>query len=153
MGEDDNLKKLMKMIEGMNVNEGAQGTEQGGEANDEQMYSILEKIMQTLMSPDVLQAPMKQLKEKYPAWLKANEGKIGKEELERIQKQYAFTCKIVEVYDTQPFPQSLPVLIDLMKEMQSLGQPPEEIVNSLNIEGAQLPNLPDFSNDKNCSIM
>ena len=35
-----------------------------GEQNDEQMYGVLEKIMETLLSPEVLKEPMSQLKEK-----------------------------------------------------------------------------------------
>jgi hypothetical protein len=50
---DETYKKIMGMFSGG-----------GGEQSEEQMYGVLEKIMETLLSPEVLKEPMLQLKQK-----------------------------------------------------------------------------------------
>jgi hypothetical protein len=37
---------------------------QGKEDEEEKLYGVLEKLMQTLMSPEVLKTPMNELKQK-----------------------------------------------------------------------------------------
>jgi hypothetical protein len=50
---DETYKKIMGMFQGGD-----------GEQSEEQMYGVLEKIMETLLSPEVLKEPMSQLKQK-----------------------------------------------------------------------------------------
>jgi len=118
-----------------------EGNEEGGE---ERMHGILENIMQTLMSPDILKQPMEDLRREYPLWLQENEGKADPAEVERIKKQYEYADKICKVYETSQFPECLPVLIDLMKDMQTYGSPPDEIVKKMS--GGKGPSgLPDLN--------
>ncbi|KAL0478898.1 peroxisome biogenesis protein [Acrasis kona] len=120
-----------------------------GEANEEggedRMHGILENIMQTLMSPDILKQPMEELRREYPLWLKENEGKADPAEIERIKKQYEYADKICKVYETSTFPECLPVLIDLMKDMQTYGSPPDEIVKKMSDGKGGAGILPDMN--------
>lgn len=85
----------------------------------------------------------------YPIWLEKNKDKLQKEEYDRIYKQYQYSCDIVKVYETEP--DNIQKLIELMKGMQALGQPPQEIVDQLSVENTgKMPNLPD--NLENCNL-
>lgn len=113
-----------------------------GEQSEEKLGETLEKIMETLLSPKVLKDPMVQLKNKYPEWLQANKGKISEQEYNKIYQQYQYACKIVEVYENDP--NNTMKLVDLMKEMQELGSPPQEILDQLSVDSGSMPNLPDM---------
>jgi peroxin-19 len=140
-----------------NLMAGVFNNEEGGD-DEEKMVGVLEKIMEALMAPDILQKPMEELREKYPIWLANNEGKVSQEEYDRVMTQYQYTQKICKLYEQQKFPDSLGELIELMKGMQAYGQPPEEIVQSLSQDGSQgLPNIPglglgDGLDPKNCPV-
>lgn len=113
-----------------------------GEQNEEKLGQTLEKIMETLLSPKVLKEPMIQLKSKYPEWLKANKTKISEQEYNKVYQQYEYACKIVQVYESDP--NNVMKLVDLMKEMQELGSPPQEILDQLSVDGSNVPQLPDM---------
>jgi peroxin-19 len=152
----ETFEKLMDKIFKKSAGEMGENEEED-EESEEKMVGFLEKIMETLMSPDILQKPMQELREKYPEWLAKNKDKISAEEYQRIQSQYEYSRKICAVYENSKFPDCLPQLIELMKEMQAYGQPPDEIVSSLSSDaGGQgpLPNLPGLENldPKNCHV-
>ncbi|KAF0975496.1 hypothetical protein FDP41_005490 [Naegleria fowleri] len=108
------------------------GGEDQDESVDEGAFSgLLQKMMEVLMSPDILRQPMEELREKYPIWLKEKKGQVPEEEYQRVKRQYDLCCKICRVYETQQYPDAIDELIELMKAMQEQGQPPEEIVSQL----------------------
>jgi len=160
MFNDESFEELMQNLFQKGGNDGQ--SENNEEQDEEKMVGFLEKIMETLMSPDILQKPMEELRQKYPEWLEANRDKIEQSEYERIQNQYEYSKKICALYEHKKFPECLSELIDLMKGMQSYGQPPEEIVSSLsnadpNGVGGGLPNIPgmpDLGNmdPSNCPV-
>ncbi|KAL9647665.1 hypothetical protein ABK040_015154 [Willaertia magna] len=110
--------------------------EDDDEEVDEGSFSnLLQSMMEVLLSPDILKGPMLELREKYPLWLKEKKGQVETEEYERVLKQYDVCCKICKVYESKVFPDAMDELIELMKVMQELGQPPEEIISTLSKEG------------------
>jgi peroxin-19 len=129
----DGLKDVGNSNDNINFSDFAKMFSEGGpnESDEEGMYGILEKIMETLMSPEILRQPMEELRREYPTWLEENKGKVDADEYERIQKQYEYAEKICKVYESSSFPDCLPQLIDLMKDMQTYGSPPEEIVKKM----------------------
>lgn len=120
---EDAVKNLLKMFGDMSGGSGSGSSSSGDAASDEQseeqVYGFLENIMKALMSPEVLEEPMKHLKEKYPVWLEKNKGRVPDDEYERVQRQFEYSKRIVSVYESQRFPDSLPTLIDLMKDVSS----------------------------------
>jgi peroxin-19 len=71
----------------------------GGEAGEEDFSNMLVNMMEQLTSKEILYEPMKELNEKYPAWMTENEGKTKKEDLERYRMQMGIVSEIVERFD------------------------------------------------------
>jgi peroxin-19 len=72
---------MKKMIEAMS---GAGGTDGG-------MQSVMDTMLQHLLSKDVLYEPMKEIAQKYPPWLKKHGKKIPDDELARYESQLVKT--------------------------------------------------------------
>jgi peroxin-19 len=123
------MNDLTKLLGGMG------GDSDAAEDDEEGMYNMLEKIMESLMSPEILKQPMEELRREYPIWLAENRGKVDPNEYERVEKQYEYAEKICKVYETSTFPACLPQLIDLMKDMQTYGSPPDDIVKRMTKDG------------------
>lgn len=66
-----------------------------------QMNSLVDSIMQHLLSKEVLYEPMKEIGAKYPAWLEANRGKIPDADFDRFSTQHRRARET-------PRPQALP---------------------------------------------
>ncbi|GAB4813856.1 hypothetical protein N2152v2_000902 [Parachlorella kessleri] len=94
-----------------------------------EMASLVDSIMQQLLSKDVLYQPMKDIGERYPAWLDANRTVLPEEELHRYSRQYEFIQQICALYESDP--SDYTQLVNLLQQMQQCGQPPQEIVDEL----------------------
>ena len=114
MGEEM-MKKMMADFEQM--------------GDKEDFQTMIEGMMQQLLSKEIMQEPISAICEKFPEWLAENEAKLPAEEYERFGKQYQYFQKILAVYDTEP--DNMERLRELMTDMQELGQPPAEIVKEL----------------------
>jgi peroxin-19 len=127
---DEMFKKILGMFQ--------------SDGGDEKLGGALEKIMETLLSPEVLKEPMAQLKAKYPEWLKAKKGQIPEKEWGNVHAQYEYACRICDCYEKDP--KNIMKLVELMKEMQELGSPPQEILDQLSTEnGSPMPKMPDMN--------
>lgn len=125
--------------------------EQSGGAG---MDSMMETMMMQLMSKDVLYEPMKDLNEKYPAWLRSNEGKHSQADLARYKEQYRITSEIVAIYEGNGDSKRV---LELMQQMQETGQPPAEILQQM-APGMDLgqdgfPKIPGMDDPEKCTIM
>ncbi|RHY29060.1 hypothetical protein DYB32_005485 [Aphanomyces invadans] len=100
MGEEM-MQEMMKQFEQM------------GEKNDFQ--GLVDGMMQQLLSRDVMYDPMKQICEKYPAWLAEKEPHLSKEDYERYGKQYQYFQQILAVYENEP--DNYARLSELMQEV------------------------------------
>ncbi|KZV62246.1 Pex19 protein [Peniophora sp. CONT] len=123
----------------------------GGDSTDEDLHGILEGMMGQLMSKDVLYDPLKELHEKFPAYMKENDSKLSKTDKERYQAQIASITKIMTVFDDPTYkdedPEKSAEIVSLMSEMQTHGSPPEELMGplppGLNLGGDGIPKLPE----------
>ncbi|CAN8255328.1 unnamed protein product [Cochlearia groenlandica] len=57
-------------------------------AGSQDLESIVDTMMQQLLSKDILHEPMKEIGARYPEWLEEHETSIEKEEFERYSRQY-----------------------------------------------------------------
>ena len=64
--------------------------------------SLVDSIMQQLLSKEVLYQPMKDIGERYPSWLEENKDKVSSQELHMYQKQYEYIQKICSLYESDP---------------------------------------------------
>lgn len=89
----------------------------------------MDSMMKQLLSKDVLEEPMREIGERYPAWLEANRSTLNPEDLARYTKQLKYIRQLCAVYDSDP--DNFEAIVGLMQHMQECGQPPAEIVNEL----------------------
>lgn len=124
---------------------GLEGGDGGAGGDGAEMAGLMESMMHALLSKDVLQQPMSEIADKYPRWIDANRATLSASEVEMYEKQLALVRELLVVYDEAP--EDMPRIARLMEEMQSLGQPPEEIVSDL-VPGVEFqdgaPVLPDL---------
>ncbi|KAL3829888.1 hypothetical protein ACJIZ3_018690 [Penstemon smallii] len=124
-------------------------------AGSQDMESIVETMMQQLLSKDILYEPMKEIGERYPKWLEENKSKLSDEEYARYSKQYDSIKDLNQVYETEP--DNFNKIVELMQKMQECGQPPNDIVQELGPDfdlsnlGQLSPEM--FESQQNCCIM
>ena len=99
---------------------------------------FMEQMFQMLMSKEVLYPSLLSVREKYPSWLNENKGKIGNDELNRYTQQYDIIKRICVIFesecgsDSEELKQKRFVeLVALLQEMTDLGQPPQDLAQSL----------------------
>lgn len=128
------------------------------------MQSIMDTMMQQLLSKEVLQEPMKEFCAKYPKWLEANKSTLSDDDFNRYSRQYQYIKELCGVYDTTP--DDFRKIVDIMQNMQACGQPPNDLVQELapgmDLGGGDgLPFLSDLLREgdqeaglnQNCSMM
>ncbi|CAN1749047.1 Peroxisome biogenesis protein 19-1 [Linum perenne] len=124
-------------------------------ASTQDMGSLVESMMQQLLSKEILHEPMKEIEGRYPTWLKDHESSLSKEEHERYSKQFELIKVLNDVYENDP--NNYTRITDLMQKMQECGQPPDEIVRELapDLDLATLGQItPEMlDSQQNCTIM
>ncbi|KAE9607446.1 hypothetical protein Lal_00026531 [Lupinus albus] len=124
-------------------------------AGSQDMESIVENMMQQLLSKEILHEPMKEIGERYPKWLEEHKITLSKEEYERYSHQYELIRNLNEVYEKDPG--NFNKIVELMHKMQECGQPPNDIVKELapDFDLASLAQLsPEMlESQANCCIM
>ncbi|KAL8114430.1 peroxisome biogenesis protein 19-2-like [Apium graveolens] len=124
-------------------------------AGSQDMDSIMETMMQQLLSKDVLQDPMREIGERYPKWLEDHKAMLSKEDYDRYFHQHELIKELNGVYETEPG--NFNKIVELMQKMQECGQPPNDIVQELAPDfdistlGQLSPEMLD--SQQNCCIM
>ncbi|ORZ39751.1 Pex19 protein family-domain-containing protein [Catenaria anguillulae PL171] len=103
--------------------------------------SVLEGMMESLMAKDILHEPLRDLTDRYPAYLAENKDKLPADEYDRYTKQLTLMKQVITIYEEnegsgEDADQSKKV-IQLMTEIQELGQPPAELMRELVPEGEE----------------
>ncbi|KAK8603599.1 hypothetical protein V6N13_096073 [Hibiscus sabdariffa] len=98
-------------------------------SGSQDMESIVETMMQQLLSKEILHEPMKEIGERYPQWLEEHKTSLSKEDYERYSNQYELIKELNGVYESDP--SNFTRIFDLMQNMQECGQPPNDILQQL----------------------
>ncbi|XP_064257718.1 LOW QUALITY PROTEIN: peroxisomal biogenesis factor 19 [Passer domesticus] len=117
-------EELAKALEGLGLDEG------GGDG----VLPVMRSIMESLLSKDVLYPSLKEITEKYPEWLRQQEGSLSPEQRARFGAQQALMLRIcAELERERPEEpegqrrERFETLLDLMQQLQDLGHPPKEL--------------------------
>lgn len=94
--ENDVLAQMMKEMENGNF----PGL---GGAGEEDFNTMLMGMMEQLTNKDILYEPMKELHDKYPAWLETHKAKVKGDDLQRYKEQQALVADIVGRFETQGY--------------------------------------------------
>jgi len=89
--EEDMMAQLMKELQA------------GGGGGEEDFNKMLMGMMSQLTNKEILYEPMKELYDKFPAWLEENKAKTGKEDLARYEEQHAMVKQIVERFEKKGY--------------------------------------------------
>ena len=89
--EEDMMAQLMKELQA------------GGGGGEEDFNKMLMGMMSQLTNKEILYEPMKELYDKFPAWLEENRSKTGKEDLARYEEQHAMVKQIVERFERKGY--------------------------------------------------
>jgi len=127
-----------------------------GAEGEEGAQAFLDSVMQQLLSKEVLYEPMRDIGEKYPEWLAANEGRLPAEEVRRYREQHRHLQRLLKQYEEAP--DDFDAVVGMLQEMQACGQPPQEILKDLapdlQLGPGGLPlGLPGGDPEKPCPIM
>lgn len=120
------FEQLSGLFQGMDVN-GAEGSES--------FMPIMQNMMQSLLSAEVLLPSLKELVEKYPGWLSENSAKLSAEDNEKYNKQLVLMKEVVAELELEKKTDSTDTknarftkVLEKLQKMQDLGQPPAELV-------------------------
>ncbi|CAA0842317.1 Peroxisome biogenesis protein 19-1 [Striga hermonthica] len=124
-------------------------------AGTQDMESIVETMMQQLLSKEILHEPMKEIGERYPIWLQENKAKLTDAEYAQYSHQYELIKDLNQVYENEP--DNFNKIVELMQKMQECGQPPNDIMQEL-APGLDLSTFGQLSpemleSQQNCCIM
>ncbi|GIL62882.1 hypothetical protein Vafri_17092 [Volvox africanus] len=121
------LASILRELGGMGLpgvgGEGGEGAAPAG------VNMMVDYIMQHLLSKDVLYGPLKEIRDRYPPWLDANQGTLPAEEFRRYVAQYESVQRVCAHYETSP--SDFAKLMTLIQEMQTYGDPPGDIVEEM----------------------
>lgn len=92
--EDDLLAQMLKEMESGNF---------GGEGNDEDFSKILMGMMEQLTNKEILYEPMKELHDKFPPWMKENQGKVDAADWKRYEEQQVLVKEIVDRFERKGY--------------------------------------------------
>ncbi|KAF8448285.1 Pex19 protein family-domain-containing protein [Terfezia claveryi] len=132
--EDDFLSDMLKQM----------GSMSGLGDSEEDFSKMLLNMMEQLTSKDILYEPMRELAEKYPAWLEKNEReeKYSLEEMRRYREQFGYVRNIVARFENEGYRDSSTsdreYIVENMQKMQAAGSPPAELMGGMS-EGLEIP--------------
>lgn len=126
--EEDMLAQMLKEMENGNF----PGLGEGGE---EDFNKMLLGMMEQLTNRDILYEPMKELHDKFPAWMQENRDKVKKEDLTRYEEQKTLVGEIVGRFDRNGYSdenqEDRDYIIERMQKMQAAGAPPPDLVGDM----------------------
>lgn len=139
-------------------------TSMGLEENDPDaaFMPMMQGMMKTLLSKEVLYPSLKEIGDKYPDWLRDNQTKVKDDDYNKYSKQYDIIKDILVEFEEEKESDSEDVkktrfdkVMDLMQKMQDLGQPPSEIVGDmapgLEFDANGVPKFP--GSPEACAVM
>jgi peroxin-19 len=90
--EDDMMAQLMRELQAG-----------GGGGGEEDFNKMLMGMMAQLTNKDILYEPMKELHDKFPAWMEKNRASTGKEDLARFEEQHSLVKDIVGRFERKGY--------------------------------------------------
>ncbi|KAI3482111.1 hypothetical protein L1887_55242 [Cichorium endivia] len=151
--EGEEMAKLLAALGGSGDLSGLEGA-----MDNPELTKMLEGMMDELMSREILYEPLKELRDKYPAYLAGADSRdISADDRKRYEQQLAYITQIVAVFDDPQYDakdaQMAGRVQELMNQMQDCGSPPKEIVGDMPAELESLPGFGGAGGNEECTIM
>jgi len=117
---------------------GGEGAAEDGDDNDEdddELRGMLELMMDSLMSKEVLYEPLKELGEKYPPYLHENATALSQADKTRYETQLGYVTRILRIFEDPAYNEEDrekgAEVVELMGLMQTCGSPPAQLMGDL----------------------
>ncbi|TKA81554.1 hypothetical protein B0A55_02999 [Friedmanniomyces simplex] len=136
--EEDMLAQMLRELQASG------GGEAGGEAGEGDFNSMLMNMMTQLTNKEILYEPMKELHDKFPAWMaKQDKGegkeKVSKEDMARYVEQQRLVGEIVARFEGKGYKDEnegdREYIVERMQKvelpMQAAGSPPPDLVGDM----------------------
>merc|ERR1712141_161193 len=113
------------------IDEEAGSIQDGAGSNN--FMPIMESMMKSILSKDLLYPPLKELCSKYPDWLADNRTVLSEKDFDQYNQQYLVAKEIVQIFECQDESQNsgsnqFDRVFELMQKMQTFGHPPKELI-------------------------
>ncbi|XP_053331188.1 peroxisomal biogenesis factor 19 [Spea bombifrons] len=145
-------EELAKAIEGLGIESDSEGS----------ILPLMQNLMQSLLSKEMLYPSLKEITEKYPEWLRAHRESLPPDELHRYQEQHNLMGRICQHFETEEPGEGeaarFEAVMDLMQQLQELGHPPKELAGdsptglNFDLDGMNLANAGNASGEQ-CLVM
>jgi len=123
---DDLLAEMMKAMQASGLD---------GEGGEEDFSKMLLGMMEQLTNKEILYEPMKELDDKFPAWMEKNASTEKEEDLKRYKEQQTYVREIVERFEAKGYSddnaKDREYIVDRMQKMQGAGSPPADLVGDM----------------------
>ncbi|KAL8907886.1 MAG: hypothetical protein Q9207_001123 [Kuettlingeria erythrocarpa] len=122
-----------------------QGDVTSGAAGEEEFSTMLMTMMEQLTNKEILYDPMKELNDKFPAWMSKNRDIVQAHDLRRYEKQQRLIAEIVEKFEKNTYSdvnaRDRAYIVERMQEIQAAGSPPADLVGDMSGAQDALQNL------------
>ncbi|XP_069797471.1 peroxisomal biogenesis factor 19 [Narcine bancroftii] len=158
-GAEVSEEELSHAMDGL----GLGGLPEEGET-EASLTPIMQGIVQSLLSKEVLYPSVKEIVDKYPDWLESHRHSLPAEEVQRFEQQHRLMGRICTEFeaDGEGEPEGglsarFETILDLMQQLQDLGVPPKELADmppglNLDLDGANLSENAALGNEQ-CLVM
>ncbi|RFU25328.1 hypothetical protein B7463_g11022, partial [Scytalidium lignicola] len=124
--EDDILAEMMKAMQASGLD---------GEGGEEDFSKMLLGMMEQLTNKEILYEPMKELHDKFPAWMEKNIDNTPKDDMKRYKEQQTLVAEIVGRFEEKTYNDSNAAdreyIVERMQKMQEAGSPPADLVGDM----------------------
>jgi len=114
------------------------------------LMPMMEGMMQSLLSKDLLYPAIKDMNQKFPDWLADNRKSLSEADYQKYNRQFQLTSNICQEFEAETAEsgeaekkERFERVMASMQEMQELGQPPQEVAGN---------QPPGFNQPDQCSI-
>jgi len=125
-GTDDILAEMMKAMSAGGLN---------GEGSEEDFSKMLLGMMEQLTNKEILYEPMKELDDKFPAWMENHAARTAAEDLKRYKEQQIYVREIVGRFEKKGYSddnaKDREYIVERMQKMQAAGSPPADLVGDM----------------------
>ncbi|KAM3072310.1 Peroxisome chaperone and import receptor [Clarireedia jacksonii] len=123
---NDILAEMMKAMQASGLD---------GEASEEDFSKMLLGMMEQLTNKEILYEPMKELDDKFPAWLEKHADSTPADDLKRYKEQQTYVREIVTRFEQKTYKDENAAdreyIVERMQKMQAAGSPPADLVGDM----------------------
>ncbi|KAK9508188.1 hypothetical protein O3M35_007906 [Rhynocoris fuscipes] len=160
----ENAENIDTDIGPNNISEMMEGLGLGAPEVSNEMLPLIQSVMKSFLSKELLYAPIKEITEKYPSWLQEHKDNLDEQDYVSYKKQFQLMEQVCKEFEDEKDEDTEEIknkrfnkVLGLMEEMQKLGQPPKDLVGEGNPfsldESALASQLPAGLDPTQCSIM